>query len=506
MTAASTKHSTSAWSLSLYLLSYAYALPLFAQTAESAQISLRFEQQLNPMPHTGHALPNALHSALSHIAKKHQLVAAAQADLERSQAQIQIEQSALWPRLYARTGVGNQRHEFNNQDYGLPRDTREITVGINQLVSDFGITRSAIRRADELGRNASLTVTLQEQSVLLSALDAYINLSKWQALLALSESYVARIETIAQLESQRIAAGNGFLTDLENANSQRAAAQARHLSLQNQLTSALQRYRSFFNDSEPGALPSLDQLNLHIRLPGSQAEFISQAETHNPNLQIARNQILVREIESTQGKRREIMPRLELQAEHNQRDNAPGNDGRSRTQRVMLNLNWNFELGMRWKHQGQAGESSIAAERQRTDWTRTQVTTEAARLWQTRDTLQARAQALNEQIQHAENYLALANIEREFGKRNLIDVLNGELNLINGRSEALHVQAEHLVLLCQMANLLGDLAPNTAHHAETKQTASLEERDLTPSPPLKLAREMLETARRASRLEQKKVE
>ena len=499
MSCATKKRSSNAEVLRLCLLSYACALPFFAQAADNVLVTLRLDPHLNLMPRDEYAsLPNALHNALTRVAKKHQLVAAAQADLQRTQAQIQVERSALWPRLYARTGVGNQRYEFNNQDYGLPPDTKEITVGINQLVSDFGITRSAIRRADELSRNADLTVTLQEQSVLLSALDAYINLSKWQALLALSESYVARIETIAHLEAQRIAAGNGFLTDLENANSQKAAAQARHLGLQNQLTTALQRYRAFFHEPEPGDLRPLNQLSLRIRLPESQAEFISLAETNNPSLQIAHNQILVREIESIQGKRRELMPRLELQAEHNQRDNAPGSDGRSRTQRLMLNLNWNFELGMRWKHQGEAGESSVAAERQRADWTRTQITTEAARLWQTRDTLQARAQALSEQIQHAENYLALANIEREFGKRNLIDVLNGELNLINGRSEALHVQAEHLLLLCQMANLLGNLTPNSVHTHEAA--------DLTPSPALKPAREMLETPHRASSFEQKNVE
>ena len=76
------------------------------------------------------------------------------------------------------------------------------------------------------------------------------------------------------------------------------------------------------------------------------------------------------------------------------------------------------------------------------------------------------AQSLQEQADIAEAFLELARVERQLGNRSLIDILSGEVSLINARSDAISAQYDAILAILSLVEVMGALSPEIFTEAQ----------------------------------------
>ena len=70
------------------------------------------------------------------------------------------------------------------------------------------------------------------------------------------------------------------------------------------------------------------------------------------------------------------------------------------------------------------------------------------------------AESLQEQADIAEAFLELARVERQLGNRSLIDILTGEVSLINAKSDTISAQYDAMLAILSLLEVIGALQPD----------------------------------------------
>lgn len=84
---------------------------------------------------------------------------------------------------------------------------------------------------------------------------------------------------------------------------------------------------------------------------------------------------------------------------------------------------------------------------------------EARNAWVSWETSRERADHLRNQVRIAERFLELARKEREMGRRSLLDILNGEVGLINAQSDATAAGIDEIIAAYRLLRATGQLSP-----------------------------------------------
>lgn len=395
---------------------------------------------------------------LDRILREHQLVRMVDADVETAREQVNVEKAAYYPKLTVNAGAG-RRNTHREEGPDGHYDPVNASVGINQLITDFGATSSRVQAAKVVLVKEEAERELQVQNLILAAVEAQLQVIQAERTQSYARQSEKNIKEQTSLENARMEAGRGYATDVLQAKSQLAGAEARRVMADSRMREALNRYRVIFGESAimPGSLEALAIPN--DRLPASEATIIESVRQQNPDLLAAIKRAEVTVAERDAARSKELMPSLSFRLSQEHYEDYDDTPGFRNDTKAMVNFDWQFDLGLRANYVTRAADQAVASAEEKADYVRLQAIEEARNAWVSWETSRERADHLRNQVRIAESFLELARKEREMGRRSLLDILNGEVGLINAQSDATAAGIDEIIAAYRLLRATGQLSP-----------------------------------------------
>ncbi len=288
-------------------------------------------------------------------------------------------------------------------------------------------TINAIREADALVYAGREDLRQTEQTVLLDAVTAYMNVVRDQAIVRHRERNVENLARQLQASKDRLAVGEATRTDVAQSKARLALGRSQLSAARGNLRASKAAYIQVIGTSprslrRPGDLSHLLPPNLNAALAAGRRD--------NPEILAAifREKAARHALDKING---EFLPEVSVQAEYQKlRDPSPlvqEQDVLTVTGQVSIPLYQAGAVSAR-SRQGM----HIASQRQReVDAARERVKAAIISAWAQRQA--ALAQVRSDRLQVEANRVALAGVREELkeGQRSVLDVLNTETDLIN---------------------------------------------------------------------------
>lgn len=389
--------------------------------------------------------------------ESHDRLQAAQAAADSAFNALRVSVGAWYPTMSFSAGVGRERFEKPGP-VNTNMSARQYTARATQLLWDFGATNADIERARLASIRADVSVERTRQELLLEGLNAYATLLKAQMVLKYARQSEENIRRQTGLEEVRLREGYGFTTDVLQAKSQLAGAQARRVASEEMVQVALNRFQAFFGHVDINGT-TLQALALpETTLPRRLEDALTGARESNLRLQeLTLNAAAAREnITATQG--RSFYPRIEGVLERTVKDDYQGTAGRQNESVAKVQLTLPFNLGFTALNSvKQARADAAAADSSLADQER-QVLEGVRNSWSRLQSARQQAELLRDQASLAKGFLEVARSERELGTRSLIDLLTGETTLINAQSDAAAAETDVALAGYQLLAAIGHLS------------------------------------------------
>ncbi|HXM71081.1 MAG TPA: TolC family outer membrane protein, partial [Thermoanaerobaculia bacterium] len=315
----------------------------------------------------------------------------------------------------------------------IPR-TGQLTV--TESLYKGGKTEAATRVADynvlaERGR-----LDLSEETTLLNAALAYINVVEDEALLALNVANEKVLTTQLEATRDRFTVGEVTRTDVSQAEAQLSAAHAGVQAAASQLEVVRANYRNVV-----GALPGeLADPGEPGGLPGTRDEALGLAERENPNVTTAvyteRSALANVDVQLSG-----LLPSLSLQSLLEKSEEQVSRVDDTSVAQVLAVLSLPVYTGGLVEAQVRQAKEQVGQNRQLVAQAQRQAIQDAANAWDT--LVSARAQAVSFQDQIKANQVALEGTQQEAlaGLRTVLDILNAQQALLT--SQVSLVQSRH---------------------------------------------------------------
>ncbi len=401
----------------------------------------------------------SLYDNLIELAKTHKQVKAAEADLEAATQRSE----AAWAKWYPELSVtGSYGWEKQNNTRGTA-DTegmpREVDVKVSQQLWDFGATNAGIRRSRLEADRARANLAAARQGVVLQGIDAHMSVIRAKKVLGFADGSVANIKRQAELEDSRVQRGGGFTTDVLQAKTQLAGAEARRTNFSAAVQNAINTYRRYFN-RDPGKIEDMKDPRVPFEmLPKSLDETIQFSLENNPGIKAAQLDAEILRETISRVRAEEFFPTLNASAEQKRKQDVGGTLGNENEQIVKVELSYSLNLGLTERNTLRAAKGDHLASTNRYIDARDALERAVRDQWSNLERDRLNAEFLRNQANIAAEFLELARRERQLGKRSLIDVLAGETALINANSDAAAAETDVALDVFRLINLMGRLEP-----------------------------------------------
>lgn len=375
-----------------------------------------------------------LQEKLGRIVKDHDLMKVVEAEAESLQHQVSVEESRWYPTVSVGATPGWQAYRRDDGD-STKWHTEELSVQVEQTVWDFGATDQSIRKADAALHKKNVEIELQEQNLLLAGIEAHLRLRKAWEVLRYARNSEQNIRRQARMESARVDAGSGYSTDVLQAKATLSQAEARRIVAEGEVEKAVARYKAVFMDGDVDPA-KLDAVRMPAALlPANLEDLLARVEKQNPDLRRAREVVAVADITKDLVEAREWAPTVKLVGEHAYDRNVDGlRDGKWDSS-VKLKVAWSFDTGLKAASAVHAAAADASAERAKAFYVGRQAVEESVNAWNAMRVAREQSRMLQEQMDLQKQFLEFARKERELGRRSLLDVLNGETQLLNAEGD-----------------------------------------------------------------------
>ena len=224
---------------------------------------------------------------LPEVLQNHDRIKAAETDLKAANDGVTIAEGDFLPTvtLSGEKGWEEQNKPTGSDDTSTGYTT--MTLGATQLLWDQYKTPYTIDRAELSAMSAELRLESATQDIIRESLNAYLNLVKAYNTFNYALQSEENIKEQTGLEEALVAKNSGLASDLLQAKSSLAGAQAARIQANGNLTIALNRYRNVFKH-DASDLKTLEHPRLPVELiPVSLQEAASIAQRNNLSLKLA---------------------------------------------------------------------------------------------------------------------------------------------------------------------------------------------------------------------------
>jgi outer membrane protein len=328
----------------------------------------------------------------------------------------------------------------------------DVQIGVTQPLWTGGRADAAISQAEYLDRAERANLMNTEETVLLQAATAYLDVVRDEALLDLAINNVNVLTKSRDEAKAQVNAGVATKTDLAQAEARLAQGVADQQAAQAALTNSRATYLQIVGDM-PGTLTAPAPVE---RLPLSQDLANEQASNQNPqvlsaqaNEQAARAGIDLAEAQ--------LMPSLAVSGQvGHQADQQEAGTNENNAQ-VLLTLTVPFYQGGAEYAQIRSAKQTYGQSQSQIEAAKRAAIESATAAWQNLQA--ARANVLSFQSQIDANTIAYAGTveEQRVGTRTFLDVLNAQQELFTSQSELAIAQHNEAVSAYQLKSAVGEM-------------------------------------------------
>ncbi len=368
------------------------------------------------------ASAETLHQALAAAYKYNPEIDAERARLRATDEDVSVANSGFPPNI---VGSADVTRDWQRTRPSSPNDggqtSKGYSVNLTQPIFNGFRTINAVNEAEAFVRAGRELLRTTEQSILLQAVTAFMDVIRDQAIVRLRENNVNVLSRELQATRDRFAVGEVTRTDVAQAEARRAAS----LSALDLARSNLKISRATF-ERVIGHPPSrLTEPPPYSRIPKSQDEAISVATRESPEVVAAlyREQAARFTVERIWG---ELLPTVSLEAGYNERftptDAIDAREGATVSGRVNIPIYEGGQVHARVRQAKHVHLSRLQEIEQARTIAREAVLAAWAQL------TAARAQLESDQIAVTAARTALTGVreEQKVGQRTILDVLNAE--------------------------------------------------------------------------------
>jgi TolC family type I secretion outer membrane protein len=214
---------------------------------------------------------------------RHPQVSQADAETQAAQARKGQAQSPYYPAIELATEYSRFRGYSSNTDRNIDSTSISAQGNLSQIITDFGRTGSAVRRADALLSATRETGKTVREDVSLGAKVAYYNVLRAKRILSVSQETVRQRESLLRQARAFYDAGIRARIDVARAEANLFQARAELTSAENDLRVARITLLNRMGVDGPRDFELRDTLAAES-LPGTLEEWIVEAEGNRPDL------------------------------------------------------------------------------------------------------------------------------------------------------------------------------------------------------------------------------
>ena len=398
--------------------------------------------------------------SLELVLKNHKLIEASKIDSKAAEFRVKQSKGAYYPSLDVTANYGHERIIKHGPTNDTQLVARDATAKITQTITDFGLRESTVKTS-ELSLQQSLALEKQiKNDLLLRALTAYLRVIQSRESVKYAVQSVANIKKQTELEDAAVSAGGGLTSDVLQAKTQLAGAQARLIQFEGVLDAAKHEFEYLY-----GFFPkNLNNLKLTKsitdQLPQSIEETVENTMKNNPSLVAAR---ITEDIgkEAINTARSSLFPTIKGILSHSEKQDFGGIVGFKRESSAKIDFSYPLNLSFSEYAGKDAAVESYLATSTRIRDQENMIKQMVRTTWDGLDTAQKNAEFLTNQARISGEFLELARKERKAGNRTLLDVLGGETALINAQADAIAAKIEVLINSYTLLSLMGGLTLDT---------------------------------------------
>lgn len=370
---------------------------------------------------------------------------------------VAIAKSGYRPNI-ALTGTysnSNTNNSLNSKEEGSASHTLAATVS-QPLFSGFS-TVNSVKSADSAVRAAQYNLSDYEQSIFLSASEAYLNVVRDKAIVDLQKNNERLLKKQLDETKERFNVGELTRTDVAQAKSSYSQAVANRISAEGTLEVSKAVYKQVIG-KEPQNLSEPD--NIHTFLPPTFDKALSYTLDNNFAVLQAKQNLNSKDyaVKANYGA---LAPQLAAEGSVSKNKNNPKHHGdeTGTVDDVSLGLNATIPLYDAGENRAKIRQSKYAkwqAQEQVMSAQRTAVSNITSS-WEAMVTYDAKIKALIDQVEA--NGIALDGVKKEeaLGNRTILDVLNAYQTLLNSQVEVVKARREYYLYAMQVMQAMGKL-------------------------------------------------
>ncbi len=326
------------------------------------------------------------------------------------------------------------------------------TASVVQPLYRGGRTLAATARAEQEVQSQRATLNSVEQSVLLRAATAYMNVWRDQSVVTFNENNERVILRQLEATRDRFTVGEVTRTDVAQAETRLALAAAERIAAEGALRADQAVYEEVVGKG-PGVLPPAPPL---AGLPASLEEVIRQSSARNPGIlaatfaeKAARHR--VREV------RGELYPSLEINASLSHNEESSARNSTTRRAQVLATLT--IPLYQQGAVSSRVREAKQISNQRRIEIeeARRRAGQESSSAWEGLQTARAQIRSFESGVRAAEIALEGVRQENEVGARTILDILDAEQELLDAQVNLVRSQRDEIVAGFEVLTAIGRL-------------------------------------------------
>ncbi len=392
---------------------------------------------------------------------------AARSQLRSIDEGVAIARSGNRPQIFANfSATGRTTRTVNQRITGFGGrviDRRSSTVNTNPL--NIGVTltqplfqgftvRNTIRQAEAAVRAQRSSLRNTEQSILLDAATAFMDVIQNQALVELRLSDIRFLEEQVRAAQDRFDVGEGTRTDVSQAEARLAEAQ----SFYNFAVSDLEASRARFRQVTGLEAKSLNNnITIERFLPKTLQAALQIGQAEHPAIEAAIHNVDVA-LFNAKALEGEFLPEVSVQGSANSTIFPNSNVTRQDSAEVSLNVSIPIYQGGRVSAQVRQAKEDLGTARIQVDNNRDAVRQAVAASWAVFKAAQASILAAQTGVFAAQ--LALEGVieEQRVGQRTTLDVLNSQRDLVDAQLTLVQAERDATVAAYNLLSAVGRLS------------------------------------------------
>ena len=381
--------------------------------------------------------------------------------------EVRAAEGGFLPSLDLNAGIG---YEYTDSPSTRARDddsnelTRtELGLAARQMLFDGWGTRSEVSRQQARANSAAAQLLSVGESTAIKAARAYVDLQRYKDLRQISKENLdihIRIQDQIRLRSE---AGVGRRADYEQVRSRVALAEVNLVAADVNLLDAHTTFQRVV-----GRPPKAGYAPAEIP-PGTFPESLQQAlgiaQTNNPVLHTAAADIEAARAQHDAAKQYDY-PRFDLELDGNMNDDIDGTEGEVDDMSAMLRMRYNLYRGGTDAARKRATAHNINEAMDIRDRSVRQLDETTRLAWAAYEATAAQVPLLERQVVAAKATRDAYAKQFNIGQRTLLDVLNSENEVLQGRESLVETRAEHLLAQYRVLEAMGALVDSFDAAAE----------------------------------------